>query len=154
MTSSRGAPTAAFVWIWLPGAEEPIVAGRVDQRADQVVFGYGNSYRARSDAISIYEPELPLIAGPIDPLPGLEIAGCLRDACPDSWGQRVILNRLLGPAAIDSTELGRLSYLLGSGSNRIGALDFQASATDYVPRGGEPSSLEKLARMTELRHTV
>jgi serine/threonine-protein kinase HipA len=150
MTSSRGAPTTAFVWIWLPGAEEPIVAGRVDQRADQVVFGYGNSYRARSDAISIYEPELPLIAGPIDPLPGLEIAGCLLDAGPDSWGQRVILNRLLGPAAIDNTELGRLNYLLGSGSDRIGALDFQASATDYVPRGGEPSSLEMLAQMSEL----
>src|ERR1700689_276016 len=109
MTSSRGAPATAFVWIWLPGAEEPIVAGRVDQRADQVVFGYGNSYRARSDAISIYERELPLAAG------------------PDSWGQRVILNQLLGPAAIDNAELSRLTYLVHSGSDRIGALDFQAS---------------------------
>jgi serine/threonine-protein kinase HipA len=150
MTSSRSTPATAFAWIWLPGAEEPIVAGRVDQRADQVVFGYGNSYRARSDAISIYEPELPLVAGPIDPLPGLEIAGCLLDAGPDSWGQRVILNRLLGPAAIDNTELGRLTYLLYSGSDRIGALDFQAGATEYVPRGEESSSLEMLAQMSEL----
>ncbi|MGO9790675.1 MAG: hypothetical protein ACLP8S_14640 [Solirubrobacteraceae bacterium] len=150
MTSDRGAPMSAFVWLWLPGTGEPVVAGRLDQRADQVIFGYGNRYRARPDAIAIYEPELPLIPGPIEPLPDLDIAGCILDAGPDSWGQRVILNRLLGPAASDTAELTRLTYLLRSGSNRIGALDFQDSADQYVPRGDEPASLEMLARMREL----
>jgi serine/threonine-protein kinase HipA len=150
MTSSRGGPIHAFVWIWLPNADVPVVAGRVDVRGRQIIYGYGKRYRGRSDAIPIYQPELPLVEGPIEPLPGLDIAGCLLDAGPDSWGQRVILQRVLGPEAGDTAELGPLTYLLNSGSNRIGALDFQASADTFVPRGEEPVPLEMLAQMTEL----
>lgn len=40
-------------------------------------------------------------------------------------------------------DLGLLSYLLESGSDRIGALDFQTSAFTYVPRLGS-ASLEEL----------
>jgi len=127
-----------------------VVAGRADLRGEQLIFGYGNRYRSRPDAISIYEPELPLVEGPIAPPTGLDIAGCLLDASPDAWGQRVILNRLLGPGATDNAELNQLTYLLSAGSNRIGALDFQESPNVYVPRGEEPTSLAMLAQMTEL----
>jgi len=81
------------------------------------------------------------------PLPtGLSMPGCLRDAAPDAWGRRVILNRLLGRAGreADTAVLDELSYLLQSGSDRIGALDFQASPTEYVPREGGTASLEEL----------
>src|SRR3546814_20520729 len=37
-----------------------------------------------------------------------------------------------------------LVFLLESGSDRIGALDFQTSATAYVPRGGGHATLEEL----------
>lgn len=150
MTSSPTTPRTAFVWIWLPGSEQPVVAGRLDQRADRLIFGYGNRYRARPGAISIYEPELPLVGGPIEPPPGLEIANCLLDAGPDSWGQRVILNRILGPSAVDTAALGHLTYLLRSGSDRIGALDFQESAYEYVARGDDAVDLDALAEMSEL----
>lgn len=142
--------STAYVWIWLPGAEEPVVAGRVDQRADRLIFGYGRSYLERPVAISIYEPELPLRRGPIEPLPTLHAAGCLLDAGPDSWGQRVILNRLLGRGASDTTRLDALTYLLHAGSDRIGALDFQTSADEHVPLGTSGASLEDLARASEL----
>ncbi len=56
-----------------------------------------------------------------------EIAGCIADAGPDAWGQRVILNHRIGKGAEDTTDLGYLTYLLDSGSERIGALDFQSS---------------------------
>lgn len=150
MTSDFEPPQAAFVWAWLPGAEEPVAVGRVDRRADRFVFGYGLRYLERPDAMSLYAPELPLRPGPIEPLESLDIAGCILDAGPDSWGQRVILNRLLGPTAVDTGVLDHLTYLLASGSNRIGALDFQASPTEYKQRGSQTASLEMLSRVVEL----
>src|SRR6185312_1487213 len=71
------------------------------------------------------------------------------DAGPDAWGQRVILNRLVGAGALDTAPLDRLTYLLESGSDRIGALDFQASSTEYMPRTGDHASLDELARAAE-----
>jgi serine/threonine-protein kinase HipA len=64
------------------------------------------------------------------------MAGCLRDGSPDSWGQRVIDGRLFGVRGPDAAALqvDELTYLLESGSNRIGALDFQRSPDTYVPR--------------------
>jgi serine/threonine-protein kinase HipA len=41
-------------------------------------------------------------------------------------------------------ELEELTYLLESGSDRIGALDFQLSATGYAPRKAQQASLEDL----------
>ena len=125
-------PETAFVWWWLPGTRDPVVVGRLDQEGDSLVFAYGRRYLATEAATPLYLPELPLVGGPQLPLVGT-VAGCIRDAAPDGWGQRVIENRLLASPAGEG-ELGLLTYLLQSGSNRIGALDFQLSATDYAPR--------------------
>lgn len=137
MTTSS-TPSTAYVWVWLPGALEPVVAGRVDRVGERYDFTYGRSYLDRPDAIALYEPELPLRRGPQAPTPPLDIAGCLADAAPDSWGQRVILARRLGrlDRSSDTGDLDRITYLLESGSNRIGALDFQLSPAEYVPRMG------------------
>jgi serine/threonine-protein kinase HipA len=96
MMTSRAAASQAFVWIWLPGATEPVVAGRFDQDGGRLFFTYGASYRARRNAVAIYEPELPLQEGVIAPAPGLQMASCIRDGSPDAWGRRVIINRLTG----------------------------------------------------------
>ena len=108
------------------------------------MFTYGRSYLERPDAISLYHPELPLESGPIAPRAG-SIAGCIDDAAPDAWGMRVILNRLAGRDAVDVDELTKLTYLIESGSDRIGALDFQASPDEYVARGTGTASLDELA---------
>lgn len=136
----------AFVWTWLPGTGEPVVAGRIDPEGSVYTFTYARSYRQRPDAMPLYEPELPLITGAQRPDGGLSVAGCLRDGAPDSWGQRVILARHVGhlTSASDTGELSLLTYLLESGSDRIGALDFQESPTDYVPRIGSSATLEQL----------
>ncbi|MEO6500773.1 MAG: HipA domain-containing protein [Jatrophihabitantaceae bacterium] len=147
MTSTRRtpAPDSAFVWVWLPEAIEPVVAGRLDVSGEVVLFSYGRSYLERADAIPVYLPELPLRPGPIRPDSGLTVAGCIRDAGPDAWGQRVILARRTGRLDRDSdtAELGLLTYLLESGSDRIGGLDFQASAVTYTPRVGA-ATLEEM----------
>lgn len=72
--------------------------------------------------------------------------GCIRDAAPDAWGRRVIINKMLGAkgANTDTAVLDELTYLLESGSDRIGALDFQRSATEYVPRATQNASIEEL----------
>jgi serine/threonine-protein kinase HipA len=44
----------------------------------------------------------------------------------------------------DISELSLLTYLLESGSDRIGALDFQVSASEYVPRTRSSATLEQL----------
>jgi serine/threonine-protein kinase HipA len=74
---------------------------------------------------------------------------CIRDASPDAWGRRVIINRKLGDNSTDTTQLDELTYLLESGSDRIGALDFQHSATSYEPRSSATVPLEELLEATE-----
>lgn len=146
MTSDRKTPDSVFVWIWLPGETQPVVAGRITMDGGRYIFNYGASYLERNNAIPIYEPELPLRRGRIDPLGNMEMASCLRDGSPDAWGRRVIINRLVGPKAADrgADELNELTYLIESGSDRIGALDFQYSATEHVPRVWAQASYEEL----------
>ncbi|MFH2045331.1 MAG: HipA domain-containing protein [Pseudomonadota bacterium] len=153
MTSK--AEKEAYVWIWLPGETEPVVAGRLEADNNNLLFNYGKSYLNRigdsKPAIAIYEPELPLKAG-ILPLPeGLTMPGCIRDAAPDAWGRRVIINKKLGLKGVDTdtAELDELTYLLESGSDRIGALDFQRSPTEYVPRTANNVCMEELIESAE-----
>jgi serine/threonine-protein kinase HipA len=111
MTASK-----CYVWRWLPGASQPVVAGelRFDAKGRQS-FVYGRSYLERGNAGSIYEPELPLRPGAHEPIDGLDHFSCLRDAAPDAWGRRVIENRLFGrkerAAGEDVDELGTASLV-------------------------------------------
>jgi serine/threonine-protein kinase HipA len=164
-----------YVWVWLPGQTEPVPAGvltrtdRVLSDAAVVTFTYGRTYLQRRDAIPLFAAELPLAAGTFDPSrPGeltgalagrsafgrtfasrprqpLPLHGCIRDAGPDAWGRRVINLRL---ASDPNQYLSELTYLRSSGSDRIGALDFQDSAQQYVPRG-EGATLEQLLDAAE-----
>lgn len=148
---SKGIYNEAYVWIWLPGKTEPVVAGLLSAAANQLVFNYGRSYLQRSDAIPIYAPELPLQQGVIPLLPSLDMPSCIRDASPDAWGRRVLINRKLGLKGNSATgvELDELTYLLETGSDRIGALDFQRSPTEYIPRQAQSASLEELMQSAE-----
>ena len=141
----------AYVWVWLPGATEPVVAGRLVRDGENLIFNYGSSYLALEGAIPLYLPELPLRAGAIAPEPGLNMAGCLRDGAPDAWGRRVILNRAFGIKGKDADigAIDELTFLLESGSDRIGALDFQLSPATYVPRSTKAASLEELLTAAE-----
>jgi len=141
----------AYVWIWLPDETKPVVAGILQRVGTQLLFNYGRSYLARENAISIYDPELPLQPGEIPLADGLSMPGCIRDASPDAWGRRVLINRTLGVKGKEaaSYDLGELTYLLESGSDRAGALDFHVSPSKYVPRGMGQASLDDLLRSAE-----
>ncbi len=132
-------PVEAFVWIWLPDAMQPVVCGRLDE-GTPVTFTYARSYLARTDAVPVFEPELPLRSGIHEPVDGQRLPLSIDDAMPDAWGRRLVNDRLGAGYA----ELPELTYLLASGSDRFGALDFQASSTQYVPRIVEEPTLEEL----------
>ncbi len=151
MTSKLVEPEQAYVWIWLPGETEPVVAGRLIKDGDCLSFIYGAKYRAGENAIPIFEPELPLREGLIEPINGLSMPSCIRDGSPDAWGRRVIINKLTGATADEGNapHISELTYLLQSGSDRIGALDFQISATEYVPRLSAGASFEELIAAAE-----
>ncbi|AKH65352.1 MULTISPECIES: type II toxin-antitoxin system HipA family toxin [Photorhabdus] len=144
-----------YVWIWLPEQTEPVVAGRLEEFNGRILFNYGKSYLERLNSqplpISIYEPELPLKSGIIAPLSDLTMPGCIRDASPDAWGRRVIINKILGLKGADTetATLNEITYLLESGSDRIGALDFQLSPSEYIPRSIKNASLEELIQSAE-----
>jgi serine/threonine-protein kinase HipA len=80
------------------------------------------------------------------------MASFIRDGSPDAWGRRVIMNRLVGAKAGEAevSNISEISYLLASGSDRIGALDFQTSATNYVPRHKSEATYEELIRAADL----
>jgi serine/threonine-protein kinase HipA len=155
MMTSNPHNKEAFVWIWLPGETQPVVAGKLEADNGIIHFNYGRSYLDRTDdknpAIPIYEPELPLRAGLLPLLGDLEIPNCIRDAAPDAWGRRVIINKQFGLKGrdADTGSLDELIYLLESGSDRIGALDFQRSPTEFVPRTPNGASLEELLASAE-----
>lgn len=141
----------AYVWVWLPGATAPVVAGRLYAHDGLVSFNYGRSYRELRAAIPLYLPELPLQAGELPLLAGLTMPGCIRDAAPDAWGRRVILNRKFGVKGdeVAKLDLSELTFLLESGSDRIGALDFQFSPTKYEPRAPTNATLDELVQSAE-----
>lgn len=151
MMNSKTPYTQAFVWIWLPDSTSPIVAGKLELDNGRYYFNYGKSYLQNEKAIPIYKEELPLKTGILPLINGLTIPNCIRDSSPDAWGRRVIINKLLGLKKDNASqiELGELTYLLESGSDRIGALDFQLSPTEYIPRASSNPSLEELVESAQ-----
>lgn len=127
------------------------MAGLLTASGPDLRFTYGRSYLARADALPLYVPELPLERGSLPLLNGLGMPNCIRDAAPDAWGRRVILNRRSGAKGkeLDAAELDELTFLLESGSDRAGALDFQNAADHYEPREGAGASLAELLTSSE-----
>ncbi|PKG92859.1 phosphatidylinositol kinase [Paraglaciecola sp. MB-3u-78] len=153
--TSKSQYKEGYVWIWLPNETKPVVAGKLESEGDTLAFNYGKSYLERIEdtppAMSIYQPELPLKSGILPNLDGLKMPSCIRDSAPDAWGRRVIINKKLGlkGADTDTASLDELTYLLESGSDRIGALDFQQSPTEYVARSAKNVSMEELIQSAE-----
>lgn len=122
-----------YVWIYLPQATEPVVAGRleIEKTAAGTIghFTYGQSYLAREEAIPLDPVVLPLARG-VTELSALSgFPGCVLDSCPDRWGMKVI-DRL------DGSKAYPIGYLLMNDPGRAGALSFTRSAE------GHPRELE------------
>ena len=144
MISKSQSADNAYVWVWLPQQAEPVVAGRIVKQGNLHHFTYGRSYREREDAMALSAFELPLRSGTFQPEGLNNIHSCLRDASPDAWGRRVVSYQYTGFTPDE------LDYLLLSGSDRIGALDFQHSGTVYQPRQTQQADLQELLLAADL----
>ncbi|MGR3592521.1 MAG: type II toxin-antitoxin system HipA family toxin [Limimaricola soesokkakensis] len=154
MTTSRihalSEAASAFVLTWLPGEIRPVPAGRLhggtESRHD---FGYLPDYLDRPNAIAL-GPDLPLVQG-MRALPGPGPAGTLRDALPGTWGRRVTRALQLDRPGADvgANAVGDIAYGLLAGTDGIGALSFQASATSFETRIAPKAELEALAEAVD-----
>ncbi|AOY73632.1 hypothetical protein ARZXY2_4132 [Arthrobacter sp. ZXY-2] len=127
-------------------------AGRLREGAPgQFFFDYGRRYLERPNAVSL-APTLPLSEQTFGPTGSMGLPGALRDASPDAWGRRVVQYQVTGDRGddADTGDLDERTYLLNSGSNRFGAIDFQRSVIDYVPRAAAPAPLETLLNAADL----
>ena len=147
--TSKNSRHELYVWVWLPGEVDPVAAGRIYRtKQGSLYFNYGNSYLQNQKAISLNPDELPLRKGSHRPVNDMTMPSCLRDGSPDAWGRRVIIHRMMGSDA-DTAELDELTYLIESGSDRIGALDFQESPNTYVPRETDSALIAELLEASD-----
>ncbi len=133
----------AFVWIWLPGAVEPVICGKLTEKDKTLGFIYGQSYLSRKEAIPLDPRELPLREEVFQPRVG-ETHNVIRDSSPDAWGRRVLLYRF------GQSIYSELGFIQNSGSDRIGGIDIQSSSEFYHPQARGSAILDHLVSAAEL----
>ncbi len=116
-----------FVWIYLPKQASAVVCGRLQVRKDgSYSFVYGRSYRDRPDSITLAPDGMALTPRALVGRRSGALPGPIRDAGPDAWGRYVAEYRR------GKAHLNELDILLAGHGDRIGALAFSSSATDYA----------------------
>jgi len=149
---SKSQATEYFVYVTLPGQTEAVTAGRfvLTKNRDGTPLGkfvYGKSYLARSDAVEIDPVELKLSDETYETTRLRGLFGALRDAAPDSWGQRLIEKHS------GKSMLGELDYLLESPDDRAGALSFGLDQEPPAPRRTFNKTLE-LAKLQNIADAI
>lgn len=142
--------SSTFLWVWLPREAQPVPAGRLYRGTDgRHDFGYMSDYLERPNAVAL-GPDLPSLTG-MRSLSGPGLSGTLRDALPGSWGRQVTRALQLdrSGANVDTGVIGDIGYGLLAGTDGIGALSYQASATRFEPRSAPQAELEILAEAVE-----
>jgi serine/threonine-protein kinase HipA len=145
MTSKR----ECFVYLQLPGTLEVVTCGRYEREVlpdGRAVgrFVYGQSYRARADAVALDPYHLPLAAVRYATARLDGVFGALRDAVPDAWGQRVI-EKMTGRSDLDP-----LDYFLHGPEDRSGALSFGYGAVPPAPQ----RAYNRVLHLAELREAA
>ncbi|MDD5029298.1 MAG: HipA domain-containing protein [Rhodoferax sp.] len=133
-------------------------AGRLSITQEREVlassFAYGIRYIERPDAFEIDPLSLSLADKPrvrgteLFPANQLTQFGGIRDAAPDAWGRRVIEAQRRVPA----NSLSEAEYLLGAGSDRVGALDVRSTLSSPVQAGATP--IQSLPYMLEAAERI
>ncbi len=114
-----------YVWIYPAKENHPVLCGVLELlQGRRCLFSYDLSWVERSDAFAL-SPDLPLQLGVHEPSDRFDIPPIFEDAGPDRWGKNII-NKVFNPP-----RRSPLEYLELAGENRIGALGFSRSATEY-----------------------
>jgi serine/threonine-protein kinase HipA len=144
MLATRRTPDRVAIFAHIPDPAENrhhfVPAGLLDHERTAVdqqtySFAYGLRYLKRNEAFDMDPRSLSLADARAHPgmrwypPAGLGEFGGIRDAAPDAWGRRVIEARLrAAPNSLDE-----FTYLLETGSDRVGALDVR-EGLNLAPR--------------------
>jgi len=145
--------TGCFVYITLPGQTSAVTAGKYqlvhsatwDLKGE---FIYGRRYMERKDAVPLDPVELGTLAGKVfSTARSNGLFGSLRDACPDSWGRRLIEKRL----GLPGVERPEIDYMLNSPDDRAGAIGFGLGLQPPAPirRFNRTLNLRRLMEMAD-----
>ena len=116
-----------YVWIYPEASRVPVLCGELALlQGRRCVFSYHASWLAHPTAFAL-APDMPLRQGIIEAPAGLELHPVFEDAGPDRWGKNII-NKVFNPQ-----RRSVLDYLELAGDERIGALAFSRSASQYQP---------------------
>lgn len=122
--------STAYVFIYLPGKTQSVVAGRFDLNTDVSPavgqFVYGESYLALPSALPLDPIALPLREQLFATSLSSGFFGVFRDAIPDDWGRHVA-GRLYG-----SRYQTLFDYLWLPTADRMGALAFGRTSRAVV----------------------
>lgn len=112
------ADRAAPVWVWLPKATEPVLAGQFSHSPGRGKFVYDRAYLdAKHPPLA---PDMVVKPTPIPLSDGSGIFPVFQDAGPDTWGQHLLERRL--ERAIDPFEALTLCPVDGVGNLALGEL--------------------------------
>ena len=136
LISDQGTTDKRYVWTWLAGETAPVVAGVLvadgyvgyglrGSNTAKHAFYYGRSYLSNSAAVPLSIPDLPLKNGPLWPYRRHGLHGIFRDAL----SQR---GTLTGEYRSQDFESPQLFDFANSYPDRIGAIDFHLSPTEYI----------------------
>lgn len=137
---------------WVPAGRLSLTQTRHELEASR--FAYGTRYLERADAFEVDPVSLSLadkvgVRGvelyPVNQLPQF---GGIRDAAPDAWGRRV----LEAQARVPANSLSEADYLLGAGSDRVGALDVREALGSPPQPGAAP--IRSLAYLQEASERI
>ena len=139
------------VLIWLPGQPEAVLAGQVRSEGASTSFVYDPGYLLLKHAIPIFQADLPLDHRRLYPAEPHLLAPSLRDALPDRWGRRAIAAKLsnLPRPRIREDDLDDITVMLGSNSDRIGALEFRRKGHTLSQRADDTIALGDLFRLSQ-----
>jgi serine/threonine-protein kinase HipA len=137
---------------WVPAGRLSLTQTGHEVQASS--FAYGTRYLDRDCAFEVDPVSLSLtdkasVRGvelfPVNQLPQF---GGIRDAAPDAWGRRV----LEAQARVPANSLPEADYLLGAGSDRIGALDVREALGSPPQPGAAP--IRSLAYLQEASERI
>ena len=137
---------------WVPAGRLSLT--QTGHEVEASSFAYGTRYLERADAFEVDPVSLSLahkasVRGvalfPVNQLPQF---GGIRDAAPDAWGRRV----LEAQARVPANSLPEADYLLGAGSDRIGALDVREALGSPPQPGAAP--IRSLAYLQEASERI
>lgn len=125
------------------------IAGDDELPGEDVVFSYDDDWISSPSGFDL-SPELPRRRGPQRPTLGRQMFGSFEDASPDTWGRKLLFDRLRQQARQAGQRIPQLTpgrtLLLVNDATRQGALRFREGG-QFLSDWGQRADLRDVAHL-------